>query len=318
MFKTFGQQETVGCNAQGGVMMKATPAPSLVVAQAEFLFKLLIVPLNAPAHFGAIDQIYQRGISGQRRQPILGGFSLILWPFDQQPLILTWSAKPLLIPMRRPHSHRGKARRQFLVGSLAPDHRVPSAGAQRFAHLLHTERGGAGHTLPACPGTPDFVLALGGHRPRACCPYRRDRLHPNTVLQLHPLQRFTPRRFVAIARIRQHHADGKARGFGRADLLQRDLGLSLKLQLLWHTGLFSPPPIFSPFLRQVQPPVDRHTATPGGQRQTHRHLTIVLLAQLPAILAAHSPPMAAFFRKSGIVPDPIKTALLPPLWHYPI
>src|SRR6266478_6368171 len=94
MFKTFRQQETVGCNAQGGVMMKATPAPSLVVAQAEFLFKLLIVPLNAPAHLGAIDQIYQRGISGQRRQPILGGFSLILWPFDQQPLILTWSAKP--------------------------------------------------------------------------------------------------------------------------------------------------------------------------------------------------------------------------------
>ena len=116
MFKTLCQQETVGCNAQGGVMMKATPAPSLVVAQAEFLFKLLIVPLNAPAHLGAIDQIYQRRISGQRRQPILGGFCLILWPFDQQPLILTWSAKPLLIPMRRPHSRRGKARRQFLVG----------------------------------------------------------------------------------------------------------------------------------------------------------------------------------------------------------
>ena len=46
MFKTFRQQETVGCNAQGGVMMRATPAASLVVAQAEFLFKLLIVPLN--------------------------------------------------------------------------------------------------------------------------------------------------------------------------------------------------------------------------------------------------------------------------------
>ena len=73
MFKTFRQQETVGCNAQGGVMMKATPAPSLVVAQAQFLFKLLIVPFNAPAHLGGIDQIYQRGIRGQRRQPILVG-----------------------------------------------------------------------------------------------------------------------------------------------------------------------------------------------------------------------------------------------------
>src|SRR6266852_9743919 len=139
MFKTFRQQETVGCNAQGGVMMKATPAPSLVVAQAEFLFKLLIVPFNAPAHFGGLDQIYQRAISGQRRQPILGRFCLILWPFDQQPLILTWSAKPLLIPMRRPHSDRGKARRQFLVGSLTTDYRVPEECAQRFAHPLHTE-----------------------------------------------------------------------------------------------------------------------------------------------------------------------------------
>src|SRR5438445_12508960 len=149
MFKTFRQQETVGCNTQGGVMMKATPAPSLVLAQAEFLFTLLIVPLNAPAHLGAIDQSCQRGISGQRRQPILGGFSLILWPFDQQPLILTWSAKPLLIPMRRPHSHRGKARRQFLVGSLAPDHRVPSAAGQPFAHPPHTARGGSRVARPA-------------------------------------------------------------------------------------------------------------------------------------------------------------------------
>src|SRR2546427_3821945 len=238
MFKTLCQQEAVRCNAQGGVMMKATPAPSLVVAQAEFLFKLLIVSFNATAHLGGIDQIYQRGISGHRRQPILGRFCLILWPFDQQPLILTWRAKPLLIPMRSPHSERGKARRQFLVGSLAPDHPVPSACAQRFAHPLHIERCGARHTLPACPGTPDFVLALWGHRPRACCPYRGDRLHPNTILQLHLAQRFTPRRFVAISRIRQHNADGTASGFGRSDLLQRDLGLGLKLQLLWHPAFF--------------------------------------------------------------------------------
>src|ERR1700730_14968173 len=143
MFKTLCQQETIGCNAQGGVMMKATPAPSLVVAQAELLFKLLIVPFNAPAHLGGINQIYQRRISGQRRQPILSRFCLILWPFDQQPLILTWRAKPLLIPMRSPHSDRGKARRQFLVGSLAPDHPVPSAGAQRFWPPPLTQRGGA-------------------------------------------------------------------------------------------------------------------------------------------------------------------------------
>src|SRR6266404_1301660 len=108
MFKTICQQEAVGRDTQGGVMMKATPAPSLVVAQAELLLELLIVPFNAPAHFGCLDQLHKRGINGQRRQPILGRLGLIYRPFDQQPLLCAWSAKPLLVTMRRPHSQDGE------------------------------------------------------------------------------------------------------------------------------------------------------------------------------------------------------------------
>src|ERR1700693_2942648 len=125
MFKTVRQQEAVGRNAQGGVMMKAAPTPSLVVAQAEFLLELLIVPLNAPAHFGCLDQIHKRGVSGQRRQTILGRFCLIYRPFDQQPLFGTWSAQPLLVTMRSPHSHGGEARRQGRVAALTPLDRAP-------------------------------------------------------------------------------------------------------------------------------------------------------------------------------------------------
>ena len=47
MLKTICQQEAIRCNTQGGVMMKATPAPSLVVAQAELLLKLLIVSFSS-------------------------------------------------------------------------------------------------------------------------------------------------------------------------------------------------------------------------------------------------------------------------------
>ena len=112
MFKTICQQEAVGGDTQGGVMVKATPAPSLVVAQAELLLELLIVPFNAPAHFGGLDQIDKLGVSRQRRQPILGRFCLIFWPFDQQPLFCTWNTKPLLVPMGSPHWQGGKARRQ--------------------------------------------------------------------------------------------------------------------------------------------------------------------------------------------------------------
>src|SRR5258705_9961715 len=68
MLKTICQQEAVRCNTQGGVMVKATPASSLVVAQAELLLKLLIVSFNAPAHFGCLDQLHKRGINGHRRR----------------------------------------------------------------------------------------------------------------------------------------------------------------------------------------------------------------------------------------------------------
>jgi hypothetical protein len=62
MFKTVRQQEAVGRDTQGGVMMKATPAPSLVVAQAEFLLEVLIVPFNTPAHFGGLDQFHNHSV----------------------------------------------------------------------------------------------------------------------------------------------------------------------------------------------------------------------------------------------------------------
>ena len=192
-------------------MMKSTPVSSLVMAQAELLFQLLIVPLNAPAHLGCPDQFDKRSVGAQRRQPVLGRFGLCGRPFDQQPLFGTWSAKPLRVTMRRPHSHSGKARRQCRVAALAPEHRAPSVWGQRFGQPLDTERCGARHTLPPCHRTPAFVFGLGGHRPGAGYPYRGDRLHPNTILQLHLTQRLAPRRFIAIARIRQHDANCQLR-----------------------------------------------------------------------------------------------------------
>ena len=48
MFKTVCQQEPVRRNTQRGVMMKATPVSSLVMAQANSCFNSSVVPLNAP------------------------------------------------------------------------------------------------------------------------------------------------------------------------------------------------------------------------------------------------------------------------------
>src|SRR3954449_80846 len=50
-------EEAVSRDAQGGVMMKATPAPSLVVIKPQLLLQLLIVALDPPAHLGRPDQV---------------------------------------------------------------------------------------------------------------------------------------------------------------------------------------------------------------------------------------------------------------------
>ena len=164
MFKTVCQQEPVRRNTQGGVMMKATPAPSLIVAQAELLFKFLVVPLNAPAHLGDSDQFYKRRISGQRRKPVLRRFSLTAWPFDQQPLFFT-QGLTLFITMRRPHAQGGEARGQHRMAPLAPAHRVPAARFQGFGHCFNTHWRGTHTTPPAVGGRPIFFRGLGGSGP---------------------------------------------------------------------------------------------------------------------------------------------------------
>lgn len=44
--------------------MKAAPAPTFVVAQAEFLFQLFVIPFDDPAVLGQADQIAKFGAGG--------------------------------------------------------------------------------------------------------------------------------------------------------------------------------------------------------------------------------------------------------------
>ena len=56
-----GDQEALSRDAQCGVMMKAAPAAALVVVEPDFLFELLIIALDAPAHFSDIDEVAKFG-----------------------------------------------------------------------------------------------------------------------------------------------------------------------------------------------------------------------------------------------------------------
>src|SRR6266481_2328109 len=60
-----GDQESVGCDAQRGVVVEASPASTFEVSKAEFLLELLVVAFDAPAQLGQIDQAFEGDVLGQ-------------------------------------------------------------------------------------------------------------------------------------------------------------------------------------------------------------------------------------------------------------
>ena len=89
-----------------------------------------------------------------------------------------------------------------------------------------------------------------------------------------------------------------------AQLLQRDLGLGLELDVRGDAGFGPAKRVIDPILWQIQPVGDGQAALMGGHGQTYRHLAVVLLAQLAAILPGHTNRVAALLRKAGVVDDP--------------
>src|SRR6202163_4174081 len=51
-----GDQESVGRDAQRGVMVEAAPSAPFIMAEPDLLLEFLIVALDAPAQLGEIDQ----------------------------------------------------------------------------------------------------------------------------------------------------------------------------------------------------------------------------------------------------------------------
>src|SRR6476661_4170060 len=65
-----GDQEAVGCDAHGGVMVEAAPTSPFEVAEPHLLLEALIAALDAPAHHGDVDAAGAGDVPGQRREPV--------------------------------------------------------------------------------------------------------------------------------------------------------------------------------------------------------------------------------------------------------
>src|SRR5215207_10651523 len=116
------------------MMVEPAPAPPLVVAQPHLLLELLIVPFNAPAQLGLLDQVSKRRVRRQSRKPVLRRLLLSLRPFDQDPF-LNSRLMQQVIAVGRPDPHGGKARGERRVGSLPPRDRLPSLNGQALGEI---------------------------------------------------------------------------------------------------------------------------------------------------------------------------------------
>ena len=76
------------CLGQGGECDVAVPAgvaAAFEVVESESVFEFAVVVLDPPADLGESDQLWERGVGGQVRQPVVGGFGLIGRPFGDEP-----------------------------------------------------------------------------------------------------------------------------------------------------------------------------------------------------------------------------------------
>jgi len=71
-------------------VVEAAPAAAFVMADADFLFQIEIIALDAPAQFGEMDEAFKRDVFRGGREPVFGGFRLPLRPFNQEPFLRSW------------------------------------------------------------------------------------------------------------------------------------------------------------------------------------------------------------------------------------
>src|SRR5215470_11652693 len=123
----FGDQETVGCDAQCAVMMESPPATALIMAEADFLLEVTVIMLDTPAQLGEIDEPAQRHVRVDGCEPVFDRLVLALGPLDEQRLF----GETCFAPDRRnAHAHTGKARPQLLIGAFPPRDSAPGALGQ--------------------------------------------------------------------------------------------------------------------------------------------------------------------------------------------
>ncbi len=121
-------------------MMKASPTSPFIATKPQFLFQVLIVPLDAPTHMHLSHQVVQRDVVRQRRQVIFERIGVAHRPFDQQPLLGVQAGFAYVSPGVA-HPDGSKAPAERFVGSRAPTDGLEGTGRQRMRQVLDHNTG---------------------------------------------------------------------------------------------------------------------------------------------------------------------------------
>lgn len=186
--------------------------------------------------------------------------------------------------------------RQLIVRKL------PVGSAREFEHADWLMSRIARHTRarPSSQVLPHWRR----RRLMLCPPYRRMRPDRDRIRQALRAQSIAQRCVVTVGRVHEHGAARHICSKRGLDLCPGELVLGGKTNFLRHARTLAARFVFSPLTRQIQPITEWQTTFGRGQRQTHRNLAVLGLAQLPAVLARHSNRVTAVFAMTRIIDNP--------------
>jgi hypothetical protein len=142
---------------------------------------------------------------------------------------------------------------------------------------------------------PAHLLARRGWKwLRSGLPHCGRRLHAQYILQIEFRYPGPKLPINPITCISDDYSTRDVLLHGIPDLIQRYLRLRVECNVFGDPGRIPLFLVTGPNLRQVQPICEGKTRSPGRHRQTHRDTTIVLLADLSAILSRDTHRMTAF------------------------
>jgi hypothetical protein len=138
-------------------MMEATPPAPFIMPEPNLLLEFLIIAFDAPPQLGGVDQIAERDVFRQGREPVLGRRILALGPAFQP-----YWGKPAV---RNDRGDRGNVgiMRSPIRASILPDHSGARQDSRKVAWL--TQNRSITRSVASILGTQTLIAGKSG----ACC-----------------------------------------------------------------------------------------------------------------------------------------------------